>query len=317
MTAGRRAAVAAVLLLAACQPLPHPFADDVPKPGSPMLTLRDSASVAIAPLQGGPRATAEKLAPAMAKALQDRDIAASDRTASVTSYQLDGIIQGMPPADGKAAVVVSWDLRTPSGKLIGERAERIEAQAGDWQDGKADAVTRLAEASADQIAAMIQGRAPDKTPPEASGAAGEASKAPDKAAKVSAEAADEGRTRLLMRGVEGAPGDGGEALANAITMLLKRQDVAVVSGPQAKADLSLDADVGVAKPESGKQHVKIVWHVRRPDGSEIGNVVQENDVPAGLLNGPWGDVAYTVAVSAQDGIIELIARGSPPLGGKS
>ena len=86
----------AVLSLAACQPLPHPFADDVPKPGSPMLTLRDSASVAIAPLQGGPQATAEKLAPAMAKALQDRDIAASDRTASVASYQLDGRIRGCP-----------------------------------------------------------------------------------------------------------------------------------------------------------------------------------------------------------------------------
>ncbi len=92
-----------------------------------MLTLRDSASVAIAPLEGGPRATAEKLAPAMAQALQKRDIAASDRTASIASYQLDGRIQGMPPADGKAAVVVLWELRDPSGKLLGERAERVEA----------------------------------------------------------------------------------------------------------------------------------------------------------------------------------------------
>ncbi len=291
MTAWRRAAVV-VLSLVACQPLPHPFADDVPKPGSPMLTLRDSASVAIAPLKGGPPATAGKLAPAMAKALQDRDIAASDRTASVASYQLDGRIQGMPPANGKTAMVVLWDLHDPSGKLLGERAERVEAEAGDWQHGKDEAVARLAAASAEQIAAMLQDKAP-------------------------VEAEDEGRTRLLMRGVEGAPGDGGVALANAITTLLKRQDVAIVSGPQAKADLFLDADVGVEKPASGKQHVKIVWHVRRKDGSEIGNVVQENDVPAGLLNGPWGDVAYTVAVSAQDGIIELIARGAPPSAGKS
>ena len=67
------------LLISACQPLPHPFANDVPKPGSPMLALRDTATVAIAPLKGGPRATAEKLAPAMAEALQKRDIAASDR----------------------------------------------------------------------------------------------------------------------------------------------------------------------------------------------------------------------------------------------
>ena len=292
MIAGRRAGAAAALLLAACQPLPHPFADDVPKPGSPMLTLRDSASVAIAPLKGGPQATAEKLAPAMAKALQKRDIAASDRTASIASYQLDGRIQGMPPADGKEALVALWELHDASGKLLGERAERIEATAGDWRQGKDDAVDRLAAASAEQIAAMLQDKAP-------------------------VEAEEGGQTRLLVSGVEGAPGDGADALANAITELLKRQDIAIVSGPQAKADLLLDADVAVAKPESGKQHVKIVWHVRRKDGSEIGTVVQENDVPAGLLAGPWGDVAYTVAVAAQDGIMALIARGAPNSAGKS
>jgi hypothetical protein len=292
MTAWRSAGAATVVLLTACQPLPHPFADDVPKPGSPMLTLRDSATVAIAPLEGGPRATAEKLAPAMAQALQKRDIAASDRTASIASYQLDGRIQGMPPADGKAALVVLWELRDPSGKLLGERAERVEATAEDWQQGKDDAVASLAAASAEQIAAMLLDKAP-------------------------VEATDEGRTRLLIQGVTGAPGDGGAALANAITTLLKRQDLAVVSDPHAKADLLLDADVVVGKPESGKQHVKIVWHVRHQDGSEIGNVAQENDVPAGLLNGSWGDVAYTVAISAQDGIIALIARGAPAPAGKT
>ena len=57
----RRTALAAALAAAACQPLPHPFAADAPRPGSPILTLRDSASVTIAPVQGTPRATAEKL----------------------------------------------------------------------------------------------------------------------------------------------------------------------------------------------------------------------------------------------------------------
>lgn len=278
------ACVAVALFAASCQPLPHPFADDVPKPGSPMLTLRDDASVAVAPLKGGPRATAEKLAPAMAQALQQRDIAASDRTASIASYQLDGRIQAMPPSGDKAAIVVLWNLRDPSGKSLGERADRVEAGAQDWQQGSQDAVARLAAAGADQIAAMLQGKAP-------------------------AIAASGGRTRLLIRGVDGAPGDGGLALARAVTMLLKRRDVAIVSGPQAQADLVLYADVTVGKPIAGKQHVKIVWHVRHENGPEIGTVAQENDVPAGLLDGPWGDVAYTVAVSAQDGIMELVDRG--------
>ena len=287
-----RMAAAAALLVAGCQPLPHPFADDVPVRGSPILTLRDSASVTIAPIEGMPRATAEKLGPAMASALQQREIAASDKTASIGSYELVGRIQEMPPSGGKAVLVALWELREPSGQRLGERVERLEASAGDWQQGNDDAVGRLATASAAQLAALLQDDAPT-------------------------EAEIGGRTRLLIRGVGGAPGDGGESLAKAITEILKKQDLAIITDPQAKADLVLEADVTVAKPKAGKQNVKIVWHVRRKDGGEIGTVGQENEVPTGLLDGAWGDVAYMVAVSAQDGIMELIARGAPQPTGKS
>ena len=214
----------------------------------------------------------------------------------IASYQLDGRLQPMPRLGDKTAIVVLWDLRDPTGKSLGARAERIEATAGDWQQGKDDAVARLADASADQIAAMLQDKAP---------------KAPVGATADPAEA------RLWIAGVKGAPGDGGSALSSAITTLLKRQDLSIVSDPRSKGTLLLDATVTVDKPVAGKQHVKIVWHVRLKDGSEIGNVVQENDVPAGLLDGPWGDVAYTIAVAAQDGIMQLIARGAPQSAGNS
>ncbi|HEY1299694.1 MAG TPA: hypothetical protein VGF07_04305, partial [Stellaceae bacterium] len=129
--------------------------------------------------------------------------------------------------------------------------------------------------------------------------------------KAPIEAEQGGRTRLRIGGVKGAPGDGGTALETAITTLLKRQDLAIVSDPHDQADLVLDALVKVAAAKAGKQDVKIVWRVRRPDGSEIGTVGQENNVPTGLLDGAWGDVAYVVAVSAQDGIMALVARGAP------
>jgi hypothetical protein len=106
-------------------------------------------------------------------------------------------------------------------------------------------------------------------------------------------------------------------LAKAITELLKKQDLVITTDPQAKADLVLDADVAISKPRAGKQNVKILWHLRLKDGGEIGTVGQENDVPTGLLDGAWGDVAYMVAVSAQDGIMELVARGAPQPTGKS
>lgn len=288
----RGTAAAAALFSAGCQPLPHPFAEDVPRRGSPILILRDSASVTIAPIEGRPRATAEKLGPAMASALQEREIAASNKTASIGSYELIGRIQGMAPANGKSALVALWELRDASGQRLGERAERIEALAGDWEAGNDDAVARLAGASAAQLAAIIQDDAPT-------------------------EAERGGRARLLVGAVAGAPGDGGESLTRAITELLKKQDVAIVTDPEAEADLVLDAEIAVARPKAGKQNVKIIWHVRHKKGGEIGTVGQENDVPTGLLDGAWGDVAYMVAVSAQGGIMELVTRGLPQPGRKS
>jgi hypothetical protein len=287
----RATAAMAVLMLAACQPLPHPFEDDVPRRGAPILLLRDSASVAIAPIEGMPRATAEKLGAAMASALQEREIAASNKTASIGSYELIGRIQSMAPSNGKAALVALWELRDASGQRVGERAERIEAAASDWEAGSDDAVARLAAASAAQLAGLIQ----DDTPTEA---------------EIG------GRTRLLIGAVAGAPGDGGVSLPRAIAELLKKQDLAIFTDAQAKVDLVLDAEVTIAKPKAGKQNVRIIWHVRSKD-AEIGTVGQENDVPAGLLDGAWGDVAYMVAVSAQAGILELVARGAPHSAGKS
>ena len=284
--------MAAALAAAACQPLPHPFAADAPRPGSPILTLRDSASVTIAPVQGTPRATAEKLGAAMASALQQLEIPASDKAASIGSYELVGRIAATPASAGKTTLVAVWDLHEPSGLSLGERTERLEAPMRDWEEGARGAVTRLAAASAARLAAMLQDEAP-------------------------AEAEAGGQTRLLISGVDGAPGDGTDSLPRAITEILRRQDIAIVTDPEAKADLVLRATVVVAKPKAGKQNVKIVWYVRRKDGGEIGTVDQENDVPAGLLDGPWGDVAYMVAVSAQDGIVQLVARGAVPATGKS
>ena len=239
-----------------------------------------------------PRATAEKLGAALASALQKREIAASDTTASIGSYELVGRIEEMPPSGDKVAVIAEWELHDPSGQSIGERTARLEATAQDWEEGNGDVVARLADASAEQLAPLMQ----DDQPSEVEAG---------------------GRPRLLIGGVEGAPGDGGQSLPRAIAEILKRQDIVLLTDPQAKADLVLDADVAVAPPKAGKQHVKIVWRLRRKDGGEIGTVGQENDVPTGLLDGPWSDVAYMVAASAQDGIMQLVARGAPPSTGKS
>jgi ABC-type transport auxiliary lipoprotein component len=284
-----RIAVGLTALLAGCQPLPHPFAEDLPPPG--MLTLRDTVGVTVEPVAGTPRATAAKLVPAMTKALRQHDVAASE-TADPAAYRLFGHIRQLPSADGEAVLVAAWELRNPKGKRIGERGTRLVAPAPDWQSGSGEAVQHLAAASATAVATLLE----DKPPVEV---------------QVG------GRTRLRLAPVAGAPGNGDDVLAKAIAALLQRQDVTILTDPQAQADLELDGKVTVGKPRAGKQHVRIAWQVKRPGGSQIGTVAQENDVPAGLLDGPWGDLAYTVALAAEPGIMALIQRGAVATAGNA
>jgi hypothetical protein len=284
---GRPALLLAALMAAACQPLPHPFAED--RPPASLLTVRDSAGVSIAPIVGGPSATAGKLGAAVASALGKRDIPASDRTTSLSSYLLYGQLEAQRPRAGTTALTVNWRLQDSGGRSVGERTARLEAPARAWDTGDDNIIASLAEASAAKIAPLLA----------------------DEAAPAAAEAAEGGRTRIAIRPVSGAPGDGAKSLANAIATVLKRQDLAVLDDPSAKADVILDGEVTVAPVKADKQHVKIVWHVRRGDGAEIGTVGQENDVPKGLLDGAWGDVAYSVAIAGADGLLQVIARAAP------
>ncbi|HEX3538341.1 MAG TPA: hypothetical protein VHU15_16405 [Stellaceae bacterium] len=288
--------------LAGCE-LPHPFEAD--RPPAALMSIRDSLPVAVAPIEGEPSRTADELAPAVAKALQKRDIAATERSTSPASNTLRGTIERMQTSAGKLTLRADWRLFDPAGKLIGERSEQAEAPARDWEGGDEVAIGRLAEASAAGLAGLMQDE-PAKAPVAAA-----------TAAAAGGAAGGEGRIRVTVRKISGAPGDGDESLAKAVATVLQRQQVDIVEDGKGKTDLYLDGEVVVAPQKGNQQHVKIVWHVRRADGAEIGTVGQENDVPKGLLDGPWGDVAYSVAIAAGDGIAQLVSRGAPERRGTS
>jgi hypothetical protein len=304
--------LAVVVTVSACQPLPHPFADD--RPPASLLRVRDSAGISIAPIEGGPPAAASKLGAAVASALVKHDIPASDRTTNLTSYLLYGRLEAQRPRSGQETVAAHWQLQDASGRLVGERTTRLEAPVKTWETGADAVIARLAEASAAEIAPLLA----DESPPGAEAVAGLAEAPGGKAEAVAprAEAAaaktnEAGRTRIAIRPLSGAPGDGAKSLANAIATVLKRQDLTVIDNANAKADVILDGQVTVATVKPDKQHVKIVWHVRRADGVEVGTVGQENDVPKGMLDGAWGDVAYSVAIAGADGLMQVIARAGP------
>jgi hypothetical protein len=279
----RLAGLALAALVAACQPLPHPFADD--RPPDALLKVRDVAGVSIAPIEGEPVAVAATLGAAMASALLKRDIPASDKTTSLGSYQLYGRVAEARPQRGKASLTAYWRLYDATGRAVGEHSARLEGEAREWESGNAPAIERLAGLSAEGLAPLIEEEAP-------------------------VEAAAGGHTRIAIRKISGAPGDGATSLAAAVAAVLRRQDLAIVENGQ-PADLTIDGEVSVTPVKPNQQHVRILWHVGRAGGAEIGTVGQENDVPGGLLDGPWGDLAYSVAIAAGDGLMQLVARGAP------
>jgi hypothetical protein len=289
-----RAGTALALLLGGCQPLPHPFAED----GAPaaLLAVPDNIDIAIGSFEGEPQATAAKLPAAVAQALLKHNIPASAEATNQSSYQLDGRIEERPNTAGKSTVTVFWRLRNAAGDVVNERSDQVIAPTSDWNGGNDAPIAELAAAGANGLATKLLGEAP---PPK--------------------EQPGGGRTRVAIRKVSGAPGDGDTSLASSLNALLKRRDIDLVDPANGKPQLAVDADIAVAPVKDGKQHVKIVWRVSRAGGGEIGNVAQENDVPKGRLDGPWGDIAYSVAMAAEGGIMQIIDRGTPrrPLGGEA
>ena len=47
-----------------------------------------------------------------------------------------------------------------------------------------------------------------------------------------------------------------------------------------------------------------------PAGREVGRILQLNEIPAGTLNGFWGDVSVVVAKEASSGVRDVILTQS-------
>jgi hypothetical protein len=281
----RRVAIVALglsALLTACQPLPHPFADNRPPPLSPLISPPDAAGVVVAPVRGAPPAAAAALTQAMIDALQRQEVPADAHAANARSYHLGGMVQARP-ARGHTQVAVHWRLANANGKVIGEASVGGQVAGAAWMAGDGGFAKALAAEAAPILVSAVAGDVPKE----------------HKEAKP---------TVAII--VTGAPGDGDPSLQRAMGDALRHAgfDLAENQPTKTAADFHLAGRVAVAHPRAGKQHVNIVWVLSGPKGVEIGRVKQANDVPAGSLDHAWGGTAFDVSLAAAGGIVELIQR---------
>lgn len=276
----RIAAVTLTLLLAGCQPLPHPFEDDRPAPHAPIISLRNTTSVSVAPIAGLEPDARGQLAEAMASALQDLDVLASAESASRGSLRLLGTAR----TEG-SRVVVDWRLMDPGGNALGQGSDSAAVHLDAVNRGDAAALKALALAAAPDVAKLLQDDGPI----------------------ASAESAS--LRQLVVLPVTGAPGDGRDALQAAMAAALTQVKLTVVPGqPGDGKALSVVGSVALDRPQNGQQHIAITWALMEPGGKQLGVVKQENAVPQGSLDGRWGDVANLVAGAAAPGILAIIEK---------
>ena len=107
--------------------------------------------------------------------------------------------------------------------------------------------------------------------------------------------------------VAGAPGDGDQALAAALSRALEARGLKAASAFQANV-YEVQGTVRVAPALKGKETVIIVWVVLGPDGNQLGVTRQTKNVRKGSLDKKWGKAADAAAGAAAQDIAKLIPR---------
>jgi hypothetical protein len=279
----------ALLALAACGDLPQPFRGNpggmagrlvAPPPYRVAVPTPDAAM-----LTG---TESETFARAIAGALLKREVpaVAEDPLPLDWRLKIDMRLEGN-------RVVPRYALFDPDGAPQGV-AEGSSIPARDWARPNAALMADVAnDASRRAADLLLRAEAARKsTAPSALTAAGP--------------------PRVYLLPVRGAPGDGNESLTARMREALGdygilAQDVADGAG------FAADGRVNVVPVGRGMQRVEILWIVSRRDGQDLGRVLQMNEIPSGLLDRHWGDIAFAAAAEAAGGVQRVIenAGGMP------
>jgi hypothetical protein len=274
-----------------------------------------SKTLDLAPIVGAPPNVGKVLAQWLVSAGKDNKLTITpDGTGS--SYVLKGYLIATNERKG-AKVSYILDINDSKGQRVGRVSgeQLISGRAGadPWSGVTTEDVRSLAAKMASQISSALSGGS-TAPPPVASdplpapGAAPSASaRAPTATATVPAPRVVKGPVTAMVSPVTGAPGDGMKSLTAAIKKRLYAKGVKLTS-IQSENTYTVKGVVSLIDASGGKQSIRIEWQVLDPNGKKVGTVSQQNNIPKGSLNGPWGAVADAAAGAAADGIVKLLPK---------
>jgi len=273
--------LAAAPLLASCGDLPRPFQG---APGATAMRLAQPPPPRlIVPPPGDallPDAASRELAADIAAGLQEQEVPAIAEPPRKGDWQL--LVTARERA---GAIVPLYTLQSPKGEAQGKTEGRPVPLAA-WAAAAPATLKRAATTAAPDIAALL-------TRVEA------ARQEADPNSLINRPA------RVLVAEVEGAPGDGNAALTKQMREKLAKLGP-IVQDTRMGADFSVAGHVRMVPESGGLERVEIQWVLKNAAGDERGRIVQLNEVPAGSLNGYWGDVAVVVAQEAAGGVKDAL-----------
>ena len=263
------------LALAACQSHPQPFEDDN-KAANPLLFLAGRGGILVMPIEGTPDPQA--LARAVAEELERREIPASTVRMSKETTSLIGAAKQRPFDASRDEIEIDWRYQDAAGKTVGTETGRWLVPGEAWRRADPGALLGLAMATGPSLAALVEG---------------------DRKGGL------EQPRHVIVYPVDGAPGDGKTALKRAMESALERRKVKLDT-EAVEGTLVVLGSVRISPAETGQERIQISWSVINNEGKSLGVIDQENTIPAGSLDGTWGDVAAAVADAAAGGLIELM-----------
>ena len=278
--------------LSACGQLPRPFQPEAKAIDLKALAARQTLYVL--PASGiGPRGG--DFAIALAAALEAQGMRASTKGAPGNRVVLS---RGrLDPIGSQAELALVTEVTEPDGTKLARTASELSVTAESWEAGDPRLLADLADATAASLAEQL---------------------APAPVLQVALPGFPGARVVVLP--ISGAPGDGADSLPVALRAELEDREVPLAREPEPQ-DLLIAGRVEVEPDGPGTERATITWRLLEaappgapdPDnGREIGRVAQSNRIPAGQLDGRWGQIAVQVADYAADGLLQLIDQAGQP-----
>jgi hypothetical protein len=265
-----------------------------------------SPKVSIAPIIGAPDKVATELTQALVAAGAARNLTLMPGASASSDYILRGYLLANPDRNG-AKVSYIWDVTDAKGtkvtRVSGEQTVSKGSRSNPWSGVDSTVIRSIAGKTASQLAAELPGgRSASSTPVAAS--------APAATAATAAAARPAPKPNgVLVAPVSGAPGDGRRSLTTALKKKLYKDGIKLANGTTSNV-YTVKGIVKLTDASGGKQKIHIDWQVLAPNGRRLGTVSQQNIIPKGSLNGPWGAIADAAAGAAADGIIKLLPKSS-------